>query len=47
MQVETRKQKRDLPPPEMLNMADERRFELEKLMAERLAAEEDEEWKQT
>ncbi|MCJ1250788.1 hypothetical protein MMC30_008016 [Trapelia coarctata] len=42
-----RKRKRDLTPPETLNMADERRFEREELAAERLAEKEDEEWKES
>lgn len=41
-----RKRKRDLTPPETLNVADERRFEREELAAEMLADKKDVEWKE-
>lgn len=45
MPVGMRKRKRYQTPPDTLGMADERRFEREKLVAERLADKEDVEWK--
>ena len=41
-----RKRKRDLTRPETLNIADEKRFEREELVAEMLA-DKDMEWKET
>ena len=47
MPMGMRKRKRELTPPETLDIADERRFEREELEAERRASEEDVEWKET
>ena len=42
-----RKRKREKTPPEELSISNERRFAQQEEVAERLANEEDEEWKET